>query len=104
MTFKHWLIGATGALALSALSASVQAAPLPAGPDSLTAGAAENTALQNVVWVRRCWWDHGYRHCRRVWRDSYYEPYPYDDGYYYGPSYGFSFGGHGHRHGGHRHR
>jgi hypothetical protein len=102
MTFKHWLIGATAALALCALSASVQAAPFAAGPDRVTAGAGGNTALQNVVWVRRCWWHDGYRHCRRVWSDSsyYYEPY-YDGGYYYGPSFGFR-DGHGRRHGGHR--
>ena len=113
MTFKHWLIGAAGALALSTLSASVQAAPLAPGPDSLKAAANENAALQDVAWVRRCWWHRGHRHCRRVWRDSYYyDPYPYSDGFFFGPSFGFGFGGHGHhhhrghghRHGGHGHR
>ena len=101
MTFNRWIIGVTGALALSTLSASVQAAPLAAGPDSLKAGAGENTALQDVVWVRRCWWHRGHHHCRRVWRERpyyYYDPYPYDGGFFFGPSFGFRFGGHGHHH------
>jgi hypothetical protein len=106
MTLKHSVVGAAAALALTALSASVQAAPPAAEPHSLKAVADENTALQDIVWVRRCWRHNGYRHCRRVWSDTpyYYESYPYDDGYYYGPSIGFSFGGgHGHHHSGHHH-
>ncbi len=106
MTLKLWLIGVAGALALSTLSVSDQAAPLGVTTDSLKVAADENTAVQGVVWVRRCWWHNGHRHCRRVWSDQpyYYGPYPYDD-YYYGPTFGFSFGGgHGHhRHGGHHH-
>jgi hypothetical protein len=104
MTLKHWLVGAAGALALGSLSASVQAAPLGVGPDGLKP-ADENKVLQDVVWVRRCWWHRGHRHCRRVWRDSgyYYDPYYYDP-YFYGPSFSFRFGGHGHRHHGHHHR
>jgi hypothetical protein len=102
MTLKHWLVGAAGALAVGTLSTSVQAAPLGTPPDNLKAAANENTIVQDVVWVRRCWWHHGHRHCRRVWRDSYYyDPYPY----FYGPSFGFRFGGHGHHHHhGHHHR
>jgi len=106
MKRKHWLVGAAGAVALCALSAPTQAAPLGVGSEGLKAAADENTAVQEVVWVRRCWWRDGYRHCRRVWSDEpyYYDPYPYDGGYYYGPSFGFSFGGRGHRHhGGHFH-
>jgi hypothetical protein len=106
MTLKKWLVGAAGAVAVGTLSASVQAAPLGTAPDSLKVAADENTAVQDVVWVRRCWWHHGNRHCRRIWRDSgyYYDSYPYNDGYYYGPSIGFSFGGgHGHHHSGHHH-
>lgn len=115
MTLKHWLVGAAGALAVGTLSASVQAAPLGTARDNLRAAANENTVVQDVVWVRRCWWHRGHRHCRRVWRDSgyydpgyYYEPYPYSDGFFFGPSIGFRFdGGHRHRHhrgGHHRHR
>lgn len=118
MTLKHLLVGVGAALALSALSAPVQAAPLGVARDGLKAATDENTVVQDVVWVRRCWWHGGHRHCRRVWSDRphYYGSYPYDDSYYYGygPSFGFSFGGghrhhghggHGHHgHGGHRHR
>jgi hypothetical protein len=109
MTFKHWLVGAAGALAMGTLSASVEAAPLGPAADTLKATAEENTAVQDVVWVRRCWWHRGHRHCRRVWREGpyyYYDPYPYDGGFFFGPSFGFSFGGHGHRHhhGHHHHR
>jgi hypothetical protein len=120
MTLKHWLVGAAGALAVGTLSASVQAAPLGTARDNLKAAANENTVVQDVVWVRRCWWHHGHRHCRRVWSDGpyyydpgyYYDPYPYG-GFFYGPSIGFRFDGghrhhrgHGHHHGGrgHRHR
>jgi hypothetical protein len=106
MTLKHWLVGAAGALALGSLSASVQAAPLGSAPDNLKADANENTVVQDVVWVRRCWWQHGHRHCRRVWRDSgyYYDPYPYSDGYFFGPSFRFDRGHRHHRGGHHRHR
>jgi hypothetical protein len=116
MAFKHWLLGAAGALALSALSVSAQAAPLGVGSEDLKAVAEQNTVVQDVVWVRRCWRHRGHRHCRMVWLDRpyYYDAYPYGGYYSYGPSFGFSFGGghrhhhhhhhHGHRHGGHRHR
>jgi hypothetical protein len=105
MTLKHWLVGAAGALAVGTLSASVQAAPLGTAPDNLKAAVNENTVVQDVVWVRRCRWHRGHRHCRRVWRDSgyYYDPYPYSDGFF-GPSFGFSFGGRHHHHHGHHHR
>jgi len=113
MTLTNWMVGALalGAVALGSLSASVQAAPLGLGLDGSKAAANENRAVENVVWVHRCWWRNGYRHCRRVWRDVPYA-YDYDDGYYYGPSYyygpgvGFSFGTshRHHHHGGHGHR
>jgi hypothetical protein len=83
MTLKHWLIGAVGALTIGTLSASVQAAPLGIAPDNLKA-TAENTAVQDVVWVERCWWHRGHRHCRRVWRNR---------PSYYGPSFRFRFDG-----------
>src|SRR5262245_13542932 len=112
MTLKHWLVGAAGALALGSLSASVQAAPLGSAPDNLKAAANENAVVQDVVWVRRCWWHGGHRHCRRVWRDSgyyyepgyYYDPYPYSDGFFFGPSFRFDGGRRHHRGGHHRHR
>jgi hypothetical protein len=81
MTLKHWLAGAAGALAFGMLSASVQAASLGTAPGNLRATAEENTAAQ-VVWVERCWWHRGHRHCRRVWSDR---------PSYYGPSYRFRF-------------
>ena len=106
MTIKNWLVGAVGALALGSLSASVQAAPLGLGQDGYNAATRENSAVQDVVWVRRCWYHNGHRHCRRVW--SYDDGYYYGPDYYYGPSFGFSFGGGrhhgGHHHGGHGHR
>jgi hypothetical protein len=108
MIFTHWVFGAAAAIAVGTLSASVQAAPLAASPDNLKATAGENSTVANVVWVRRCWWHRGHRHCRRVWRDSdyyyYYDPYPHG-GFFFGPSIGFGFGGHGHHHHhGHHHR
>lgn len=77
------------------------------------AGAAERSVIDNVAY-RRCWWRHGYRHCRYV--RGYYGNYayaPYYDSYYgygYGPSLGLYFdgggrgwgGGRGHFGGGHR--
>jgi hypothetical protein len=109
MTLKHWLAGTAGALALGTLSAAVQAAPLGIAPDDLKVTAEKNSALQDVVWLRRCWWHNRHRHCRRVWRDGgyYYDPYPYDGGFFFGPSIGFSFGGgrhHGHHFSGHHRR
>jgi len=82
MTLKHWLVGAAGALAVGTLSASVQAASLGTGSGTLNATGQENTAVQEVVWVERCSWHRGHRHCRRVWRDR---------PSYYGPSFRFRF-------------
>ena len=114
MTLKHWLLGAAAAAALGATTTAVQAAPLGNMPTNLS---SENSAVENVAYVRRCYWHLGHRHCRRVWRDyGYYDDgpyysygyapyYSYGYGPYYGPSFGFSFGGGGrHHHGGHRHR
>ncbi len=102
MTIKTWLIGAAGGLALGVIGSSAQAAPL--GGVQLDRADARNSAVQDVVWVRRCRWHRGHRVCRRVWRDyGYYDDYygyPYGYApYAYGPSLGFFFGG-GH-HGGH---
>jgi hypothetical protein len=82
MTLKHLLIGAAGALAVSTLSVSAQAAPLGTARDNLKASAGENTVVQGVEWVERCRWHNGHRHCRRVWRDR---------PSYYGPSFRFRF-------------
>jgi hypothetical protein len=91
------------ALALGFLAAPASAAPVAGmeGARGANASAAEQVAY------RRCWYEHGRRHCRRT-VTRYYS----DDGYYgYGPSYygpgiGLYFGGGGgHRHGhGHSHR
>jgi hypothetical protein len=87
MTLKTWLLGAAAAVAFGAAGTTAQAAPL----GNMQANAVEqNSPGLNVAWVRQCHFHRGHRHCRRVWRD----------GYGYGPSVGFSFGG-GHRHHGH---
>jgi hypothetical protein len=105
MKMKSWLVGTAGAVALGLIGASAQAAPI--GGLSDTRNVADRSSdVQNVVWVRRCSWHRGHRHCRRVWREYGYYPYgyyPYDYGYYdgpyaYGPSFGFFFGGGGHHH------
>jgi hypothetical protein len=47
------------------------------------------TAVEQVRWVRRCWWDRrGFRHCRRVWRPGYFYGVPYR-----GPRIGLYWGG-----------
>jgi hypothetical protein len=112
MNLKNWLLGALAAVAFGIAGSTAQAAPL--GNVQANPAAEQNTMTQNVVWVRRCYWHRGHRHCRRVWRDAYY----YDDDYYgapyaygygpyaYGPSFGFFFGGgrgHHHHHGHHHH-
>ena len=101
MKLKNWLLGAAAAMAFGAVGTAAQAAPL----GNMQAAAGQNTATQNVAWVRSCYWHRGHRHCRRVWRD-----YGYNDGgygyyggpYAYGPGFGLYFGGRGHHHH-HRH-
>lgn len=105
MKLKNWLLGAAAAMAFGAVGNTAQAAPL--GNVQADRAAAPNSAVQDVAWVRRCYWHRGHRHCRRVWREYGYYPY-YDYGYYggpyaYGPAFGFYFGG-GHRHHHHHHR
>jgi hypothetical protein len=103
MTFKHLYLGAFSAVALSALSGTVQAAPLYGSASALKSGTVPST-IEKAAY-RRCWWRHGYRVCRWVGYSDYDY---YDDGpyyYSYGPSVGFRFGGGGRFHGGHgRHR
>src|SRR5262245_1279479 len=111
MNLKTWLLGATTALALGAAGTTAQAAPL--GNVMADSAAEQNAILQNVAWIRRCYWHAGHRHCRRVWREYGYnsDPYYYGEPYYaygpyaYGPSFGFFFGGGGRggHHGGHHH-
>ena len=109
MKLKNWLLGAAAAAAFGAFTTTAQAAPL--GTMQIDR-ATENSAVQDVAWVRRCYWHRGHRHCRRVWRDygyyddsySYGDPYYYGAPYAYGPSFGFFFGGgRGHHHGHHHH-
>jgi hypothetical protein len=104
MTLRNWLLGSAAAVAFAAAGTTAQATPLG---NVLTDRAAEqNTTVQNVAWLRRCYWHRGHRYCRRVWRESSYyydDPYYYGGPYAYGPSIGFFFGGGGHRHHGHHH-
>lgn len=80
-------------------------APASASPVGLQGAQVGTTAsAAEPVAYRRCWYEHGRRHCRRT-ITRYYG----DDGYYgYGPGINLYFGGggghrHGHGHGG-RHR
>lgn len=105
MNLKNWLLSAAAAVALGAAGTTAHAAPL--GNMKANPAAEQNTAVHNVVWVRRCYFHRGHRHCRRVWRDyGYYDsdPYYYSGPYAYGPSFGLFFGGGRHGHGGHHHR
>ena len=67
---------------------AVLATPVSAAPASGLQGidAASSGSLAEHVNYRRCWWHHGYRHCRWV-----------GERYSYGPSISLRFG-HGHRH------
>ena len=67
MTLKHVFLGAAGALAVCALSASVPAAPLTSAMRS----AAPNSIVEKVAY-RRCGWRKGKRVCRWVRRPSGY--------------------------------
>jgi hypothetical protein len=101
MMYKTWLIGAAGAVALGLIASTAQAAPIGGLADTRNT-ATQNGNVDSVAWVRRCHWHRGHRHCRRVWRDYYYDDYGYYGGpYAYGPAFGFYFGGgrHGHYHG-----
>jgi len=69
---------------------AVLATPASAAPASGLKGidAGSSGSLAEHVGYRRCWWSHGYRHCRWV-----------GDGYYnYGPSFSLRFGHRHHRH------
>jgi hypothetical protein len=108
MSIRNLLMGAAAALAFAGMGSGAQAAPL--GNIHLNSPLKENSAVQNVAWVRRCHWHRGHRHCRRVWRETgYYYSDPYYSGapYAYGPGLSFYFGGgrghhHHHHHRGHR--
>src|SRR5688572_11464592 len=51
------------------LTAPAGAAPAGLGPGAVKDAASDATAVQQVVWISRCWRDRwGVRHCRRVWR------------------------------------
>ena len=80
----------TVVLALGMFATPSMAAPA-SGLKGLEAGQSAPVAEQ--VGYRRCWWRHGYRHCRWV-----------DDGYSYGPGISLRFGGHRHHHYGRYHR
>lgn len=62
---KHWLGGATVALAFGVMSASAEAAPLGGAAENLKATAGENAAVQEVTY-------YGYR--RRYYRYYYHGP------------------------------
>jgi hypothetical protein len=82
---------ATVVLSLAVAPASA----MPAGVQSAQIGVEQSTA--QPVAYRRCWYEDGYRHCRRTVTRYYY-----DDGYYgYGPGINLYFGGGGGHHGGH---
>jgi hypothetical protein len=46
---------------------------------AMTAGATagvneiikETSTVDQVRWVRRCWWSYGHRHCRNTWVSGY---------------------------------
>jgi hypothetical protein len=106
MRVKHFVLGTAGAVVLSAMALSAQAAPLGGAANDLRASANASGVEQAAF--RRCWWRHGDRVCRWV-----EEPYGYDDYYYEGspyyygsgPGIGLFFGGggHGDRHHHHHH-
>jgi hypothetical protein len=110
MKLKHWLIGSAAAFAVSVIGSSIQAAPASGPAAALKAAAAQESSAVEKAAYRRCWRYHGRRHCR-WYRDydvyPYYDDYPYYYAPYYGPSFGFFYGGGRFRHGGHhghRHR
>jgi hypothetical protein len=98
------------ALALGFLSIPASAAPVT-GVGVVT---GDNESSAERVAYRRCWYEHGRRHCRRTVSRYYYDDGYYGYGYgpsYYGPSFGLYFGGggghwrghgNGHGHRGHR--
>ncbi len=96
MKLKYLLSGAAGALALGMLSFSAQAAPLTSPGDAARANAGEGSLVQDVRWVRRCWWHRGHRHCRRVWRrwGGYHHHHRHYHGGpgFYGAGFSFHFG------------
>jgi len=108
MKLKHWFGGAMGLGILGMMSSTVQAAP--AGGPLPRAAAGDMLAVEKAAY-RRCWWYQGRQHCRwyREYDDYSYYPYYYDVyPYYYGPSFGFFYGGRHrggiHHRGGRRHR
>jgi hypothetical protein len=93
MQRKYWLGAAAGALAVVAVTASSQAAPLSAGGSDVRAAAGEASNVQTVHWDRRYYRGHYYAP-RRHYRDygyRYYRPYRHY-GYGYGPGFGFYAG------------
>jgi len=101
MGLKRFCLGVACLIAASLSPAMVQAAPLSGS--ELKAGTAAASNIEKAAY-RRCWWRHGYRVCRWVGYPYYDDDYGYYRPYYgYGPSFGFRFGGGGHRfHGHHR--
>ena len=108
MQLQQWVLGAVGALALSAMATTVQAAPVGAVADNLKLMTGNTSSVQKAHHHPRhhCRWRYGHPHC--WWsRYSYYDDgyYPYAYGYYpyaYGPSVGIFIGG-GRRHHHHHH-
>jgi hypothetical protein len=95
------MIGKSLFLAAVAVAFALLSAPASAAPTGNLAGINTDTsAVEKAHYGRRCWWHRGHWHCRRAYRRYYYGGY-YPEYYGYGPSIGFSFGGH--RHWGHHH-
>jgi hypothetical protein len=77
MTLRHLSICAGGAIALLALSATSEAAPVSGAVARLNSVTSTSSGIEKAAY-RRCWWRHGHQVCRWVgYRD-------YDDYGYYG--------------------
>lgn len=86
------------------LSFVALSAPAVAAPTGSLNGARPASSVEQAAY-RHCWWHHGHRHCRYVYRDYDGPYYGYGPYYGFGPSVGFYFGRGSGWHGGHhRHR
>jgi hypothetical protein len=63
MKSKSCLVGGAGSLVLALMAVSAQAAPLPEPGSALRAAAATSSPVDTIS-TRRCWREHGRRHCR----------------------------------------
>jgi hypothetical protein len=72
------------ALVIGLSLGQAEAAPAASGLAPIKAASSVGSAVEKTHYVRRCWWSHGHRHCRRVW----VAPRTYRYGYVT-PRYGF---------------